>query len=29
MAQLVEAVPYKPEGIGFNFPWGDGDILLT
>ena len=29
MAQLVEAVPYKPEDIGFDSPWGHGDILLT
>ena len=29
MAQLVEALRYKPEGLGFDFLWSFRDLLLT
>jgi hypothetical protein len=28
-AQLVEALRYKPEGLGFDSPWGHSGISLT
>ena len=28
MAQLVEALRYKPEGRGFDSRWGDWDFSL-
>jgi hypothetical protein len=29
VAQLVEALRYKPEGRGFDFRWGHSDFSLT
>jgi hypothetical protein len=29
VAQLVEALRYKPEGRGFDYGWGYCDFLLT
>jgi hypothetical protein len=29
VAQLVEALPYKPEGRGFDFRWSHWDFSMT